>query len=402
MSLSKSWGEIPPTAGLPVRLSDLLSHGSSDLATAAAGYLGVDRARVECSGTACLIVILATLRRLSPRRRVIVPAYTCPLVILAVVHVGLEPVLCDTAPNDFGFALDALAMQCGSDTLAVIPAHLAGRVADVEPVVRIAHAHGAFVVEDGAQAFGARWRHETVGLLGDAGFFSFAVGKGITLYEGGLWITRRAELFQEIERTGRELIRSNALLELLRAVQLAAYALLYRPSTLRWVYGMPLRRALRVNDFARAAGDRYRTPIPLHAVGPWRQRVGVAALRRLAAFHEATRQQADARIGRLGALPGLRVFVDRAHARGVWPCLLVKFDSALACDRVLLALWGARVGVSRMFAHALPDYDYLKFSANASGCPNAVNFAASTLTISNSPWLDAERFEVILRGLEQA
>src|SRR2546427_8158285 len=82
---------LPPTAGLPLRAADLLPWGDADLATALAQWLGVPAVQLECSGTSALMVALQTLRRLAPgRSEVIAPAYTCPLVALAVAHCGLQ------------------------------------------------------------------------------------------------------------------------------------------------------------------------------------------------------------------------------------------------------------------------------------------------------------------------
>ena len=99
--------EVPPTAGLPLKWSDLIGLGSEpDLGRALATFLGVESVGVTCSGTASLIVALETLKRRSVRRTVVIPAYTCPLVPLAVAYVGLEVKVCDLSPNRFDFDPD--------------------------------------------------------------------------------------------------------------------------------------------------------------------------------------------------------------------------------------------------------------------------------------------------------
>ena len=140
--------EIPPTAGLPLRLRDLLAREPQPLEEGLKHFLGVPRLRVECSGTAALVVSLTALKRRSARRRVIVPAYTCPLVAFAVLHCGLVPVPCDVRAGDFQFDLGQLSGLCDRNTLALIPTHLGGRVAEVAPVQDTARRHGAAVIED--------------------------------------------------------------------------------------------------------------------------------------------------------------------------------------------------------------------------------------------------------------
>ncbi|MGE5385387.1 MAG: DegT/DnrJ/EryC1/StrS family aminotransferase, partial [Betaproteobacteria bacterium] len=115
--------EIPPTAGLPLVWRDLLPGGSA-LDQAMAGFLGIAETQIECSGTAALIVALTALSLSSSRRVVVIPAYTCPLVPLAIRHCGLSVRLCDLAPNGFDFDPVQLKRLCADDTLAIIPTHL--------------------------------------------------------------------------------------------------------------------------------------------------------------------------------------------------------------------------------------------------------------------------------------
>jgi len=404
--MRKSWREIPPTAGLPLSLCDLMPTGHGDFAAQAAGFLGVSHAGLECSGTACLIVILSALRRFSSRSKVIVPAYTCPLVALAIAHCGLKTVLCDLAPNSFDLDKAALSVLCDQDTLAVIPTHLGGRVADVAGVVQIAHACGAHVVEDAAQAFGARIHGESLGLVGDAGFFSFAAGKGLSLYEGGLWVARDSELAHAIARVSDEIVPTDWRMEWMRCLELCGYAAFYRPSFLNYVYGMPLRRGLRTGNLEEAVGDVFDSELPLHKVGRWRQAVGLRALKRLPEFQAETASQAQRRIAQLAALPGVQVVADAVpdavpDAQGVWPSLMVLLPDVHKRDAAMAELWGAGLGVTRMFIHALHDYAYLRPWVEQGDYPNARDFAARSLTISNSPWLQDADFEQILAVLRR-
>jgi perosamine synthetase len=98
MFTSDSAVEIPPTAGLPLYLKDLFPSWSNNFPQKLAEFLGVSTVGVECSGTASLIVILETLSRLSTRRTVVIPAYTCPLVVFAIVKSCLQLRVCDTRP----------------------------------------------------------------------------------------------------------------------------------------------------------------------------------------------------------------------------------------------------------------------------------------------------------------
>lgn len=391
--------EAPPTAGLPLRLAELLP-GRADLADRITAQLGTPPLQLECSGTAALLLTLRVLKARAPQRPVVVvPAYTCPLVAIAVHRAGLHLRLCDLRPGHYDMDPQALTAACREDTLAVLPTHLAGRVADVDTAVAAARRAGAWVIEDAAQALGARDRGASVGLRGDVGFFSLAAGKGLSIYEGGLLLARDAQLREALQRAHAGVPR-NFGWELRRSLELLGLAALYRPRGLALAYGRPLRAALRRGDPVAAVGDDFAPAIPFHRVGAWRRAVGAHAAARLPAFLEALAAQAQARVPRLQRIEGVHVFADPPGAQGTWPFLLLRLPDARTRDAALDRLWTAGLGVSRLFIHALPDYAYLADRVPRQDTPNARDFAARTLTISNSPWLDDAGFETICRTLE--
>ena len=397
----KAWHEVPPTAGLPLSWGDL-APGGADLGHALAHYLALPETQIECSGTAALIVALTALRQASSRRKVILPAYTCPLVALAVTHCGLQPILCDLRAASFDIDHEHLSRLCDAATLAVIPTHLGGRIAELAPVLEIAQRVGATVIEDAAQALGGVAQGQAVGSIGDIGFWSLAVGKGLTLYEGGVLFAREAGLRQRLREVSAALVQHDAVWEWRRCIALLGYGALYHPLGLHLAYGQPLRRALRRDDPVAAVGDDFDAVIPLHRVGRWRQAVGVRALQRLPAFQQTLRTVAEQRKHRLAQISGVRVLDDTPGTQGTWPFLMLVMPSAKARDAALDTLWTAGLGVSRLFIHALPDYGYLAHLFPGAEVPNARDFAARMLTVSNSPWLEEAKFAQVLSTLSDA
>jgi len=398
-----AWREVPPTAGLPLHWRDFDPRKKSpSLEESLAAFLDVPSVQLECSGTAALIIALTTLKKNSSRRSVIIPAYTCPLVALAVLHCGLMPVLCDVAPGSFDLSAESLGRLCGTDVLAIIATHLGGRVCDLDQVIRIAQRHGAFVIEDAAQSLGATWRGRRAGTIGDIGFFSLAAGKGLTLYEGGVLVARDPGARKAMQETSSQIAPHQLLREWRRSMQLIGYALFYRPAMLRLAYGRPLRRALRKGQFIAAIGDDFSSDIPLHHVGSFRRDVGARAVGRLPAFLDALTMQAALRRRLLQSIREITVIADADHARGTWPFFMVLLPTTEARDIALKTLWTAGAGVTRLFIHALPDYPYLQAQLGVNDVPNARDLAARMLTISNSPWLLEADFHRILSVLASA
>jgi len=388
--------EVPPTAGLPLKWSDLVGiRSEADLGRALATFLGVESVGVTCSGTASLIVALETLKRRSVRRTVVMPAYTCPLVPLAVAHVGLNVKVCDLSPNRFDFDPDELTAACDGDTLAVVPTHLGGIVANVEPVLKIAKRAGAFVIEDAAQALGATWRGHAAGTLGDIGIYSLSRGKGLTVYEGGAWIARDQELRAATCQTADRLLRSRSGIEFLRFLQVIGYRLFYNPVGLHLVYGVPLRRALARRDLIRAVGDEFRKDIPLHRMSRWRQRIGAGALSRLPTAIAANACRGRARASELREIPQISVVDEPPDTTGTWPFLTVLTDRPETRDRIMERLWSNGFGVTRLFIHDLTRYKYLERIVPAAEVRNARSFAERSFSVSNSEYLSDKTFRVI-------
>jgi len=388
--------EIPPTAGLPLQWSDFIP-GSATLEQGLSEFLDVPEVQIECSGTAALVVALTALKQASRRTSVVIPAYTCPLVAIAVVHCGLKPVLCDLKPGHFDLCPQSLEQVCNEDTLAIVPTHLGGRVAALDPVLEIARRVDAYVIEDAAQALGAKRHGKSVGLAGDIGFFSLAVGKGLTIFEGGVLVAKDAGMREKLRAASRAVIPTSFYWETRRMAELIGYAALYNPTGLHYAYGNPLRRDIQDGRYVEAVGDDFDFDIPRHRVSGYRKSIGAGALNRLPDFLRQLDRQASDRIEKLH----FPVMHDAADSRGTWPYFMLLMPTPEARDEALRRLWGSGLGVTRLFIHALPDYDYLKHLFPTADVPNARDFSARMLTVSNSPWMEDGELNQVREILEE-
>jgi dTDP-4-amino-4,6-dideoxygalactose transaminase len=117
----------------------------------------------------------------------------------AITYAGANPVLVDV--DERTYTMDPLALRKAvtSKTKAIIPVHLFGQPADMDPILEFAREHGLFVVGDACQAHGAEYKGRKVGTLGDAACFSFYPGKNLgALGEAGAVVTSNAELQEKI------------------------------------------------------------------------------------------------------------------------------------------------------------------------------------------------------------
>lgn len=144
--------------------------------------------------------LFAALRGLGVGRgdEVIVPAYTFVASATAVLLAGAIPVIADVDPAHLHLSPDAVRAALTHRTAALMPVHLAGSPADMDPLTALAAEHGLAVVEDAAQAHGAAYRDRPVGGLGDAGVYSFQSSKAMTAGEGGLVVCRDEVVYEAI------------------------------------------------------------------------------------------------------------------------------------------------------------------------------------------------------------
>lgn len=134
-----------------------------------------------------------------PGDEVIVPAYTWIATWLAVSRTGATPVPVDADPATYNIDAELIRAAIGERTVAIVPVHLRGEPADMETISAIAAEAGLLVVEDAAQAHGARCNGKRVGGIGDAGAFSFYPTKNLgCLGDGGAVTTDDAELAERV------------------------------------------------------------------------------------------------------------------------------------------------------------------------------------------------------------
>jgi dTDP-3-amino-3,4,6-trideoxy-alpha-D-glucose transaminase len=152
----------------------------------------------HCVGVASgLSAIELALRAagIGPGDEVIVPAYTWVATWLGVTRAGALPVGVDALEHTYNIDPDAIEAAITPRTAAIVPVHLRGEPADMEAIGEIARSHGLTVIEDAAQAHGARCGGKRVGGLGDAAAFSFYPSKNLgALGDGGAVVTDDDEL----------------------------------------------------------------------------------------------------------------------------------------------------------------------------------------------------------------
>ena len=272
---------------------------------------------VACAnGTAALHLVLATLG-VGAGDEVILPTFTMIATANAVTYTGAAPVLVDAEPVTCNLDVAQLAAKVTPRTRALVVVHTYGHPADMDPVLTLARRHGLAVIEDAAEAHGARYRGRRVGALADAAVFSFYGNKIVTTGEGGMVTTSDPELARIARR-----LRDHAFSE-------------------------------DRHFWHRYLGFNYR-------MSNLQAAVGLAQTERLDELVAARRTNARRYARRLRGVRGLALPVEQPGAESVFWMYAVRVEDGFGCSRDELRRRLARQGIeTRTFfvpVHLQPIY----------------------------------------------
>lgn len=400
--------QIPPTAGYPITLSDVAAMRiPGSLAADVQELTGAAYTRVTCSGTVALYVTLQAIRALTQKRTLIIPAFICPLVGLAAVRAGFKIAVCDIAADgQIDYDMAQLKTLCANtpDAAAIIVMHLGGMPADLDAIRAITEPHGILLIEDCAQALGAEYKGQKVGTIGDFAFFSFARGKGMTLYEGGVLVSRHAEHAALLDTTYSQHVPKNRWAEFGALAGLLGYAIFYRPWLFWFIFDSTYILWNRLGDEVRAAAEYNELTFPLYRMSSFRQRLGHGFFQRVRPQIARQWESAQRYFALLKNARDFRVIHELPNTRATYPYVALVFPDRSKRDAALKAIRAEGLGAFIIYIRALADYDYMKPHLPAIDAPNANHFAECSLTLSTSVFLgERDRLRIVeLLGITES
>lgn len=212
------------------------------------------------SGTSALHLALLAAG-VGPGDEVITVSHTFVATVAAIWYTGAKPVLVDIDPVSFTMDPAKLDAAITPRTKVIMPVHLYGQPADMDPILECARRHNVLVIEDAAQAHGAEYKGRRCGSMGDMGCFSFYPGKNLGAYgEGGAVVTNNPE-YNRVIRMLRDWGAEKKYHHVLKGYN-------YRMEGIQGaVLRVKLRRLQQWNDGRRAHAERYRALLAGSGVG---------------------------------------------------------------------------------------------------------------------------------------
>lgn len=374
LPFGKPWiTEAEREAVLGVLAGDILTHGPQAHAFEQefAAFLGAGaHCLTTSSGMAALHLAYWQLG-IGAGDEVIVAAQTHVATAHAVEYVGAKPVFVDCDRLTGNITAQAIEPLITPRTRAIGLVHYAGIPCDMDAIMQLAQARGLKVIEDCALAVGTRWRGKHAGLFGDAAIVSFYPVKHITTGDGGMFVTRHADLAAKVAKA--------------RAFGVDRT---FGERAIPGVYDVPtLGINYRMSDINAAIGRKQL------------ERIGIMLERRQANFKRL--KQGLSKLQNVAVLDAVG-----DHAQNSYYCLtaILDGDAGKRRDEVVKRLNAAGVGTSVYYPHPVPRLRYYreKYGYDRARFPNAERISDQCIALPVGPHVGEEDMDYIARAFAQA
>jgi dTDP-4-amino-4,6-dideoxygalactose transaminase len=396
---------VPP-AGTPLKSRQLLAalrHAASlkeqesQALAPLTSLLDVRYTLGASSGRAALWTILRGLRRIHPQSDVVaLPAYTCFSVAAAVVRAGLTLYPLDIDPNSLDFDRAQLDDLPEKNLLCIITANLFGFVNDMGPLHEAARARNAFLVDDAAQALGARREGRMAGTMADVGLYSLGRGKALTTLQGGLIVTSRSDIAQAIHQEAAQVQPCSWLDGPRLLLQLLAYSVFLRPSLYRIPSSMP---------FLHLGATEFNPRFAVRKLHPLSRSLLLVLLDTLGTMNEIRRANARSIAESLTGHPKFHVPSPGPLTEPTMVRLPVIAGDETTRSRAVTLLHQAGIGASAFYPSAICDIPGIERHMANSNChrEKAEHLSRTLFTLPVHPYVqqrDIERMVGILDALQ--
>ncbi len=389
-----------PAIPMPLTLADLWAaawagaDAPAALEEACRRYHGAQACFAISSARAGLWVALRALRKLHPQRsEVVLPAYTCPTVGRAVLASGAQGLCADVSAEDFNIAPDAVAGLVGPSTLAVVAAHMFGTPCDLPRLQGICRAAGATLIEDAAQACGARFAGQVVGSFGALAVLSLGRSKNLRGHKGGLVVVNEANLVEAVTDEVAQLPILGPC-DPYGLAQQAAICLLGHPRAWHMAKRLPGMRIGAEDQSFDKEPSRLR---------PWQAVLGSRAFGRLDQYNGLRRQLGRYAEGLLRDLDWVQVQAKDPPRESAYVRLALRVKGSHELrDAVETRLQAQGIDARAFYTRPMYAYEWWTPSDRQGRCPHAEELVAGNLTLPLFCGTKETDVQAMVRQLETA
>ncbi|OHB46697.1 MAG: hypothetical protein A2106_03285 [Planctomycetes bacterium GWF2_40_8] len=384
-----------PTTAVPLSISEILKGFKSFFGKKSyieefehnfARYMGSNYAFSFNCCTASIYIFLKTLKKLSNKQEVVIPAYTVPTLVLPIRKAGLKPVLCESSLDTFTMDFERLSDVVNDNTLCVLPIYHFGFPYEIDSLLKLASEKGFFVLEDTAQAPGAMLDGKKVGTLGDAGCFSLCRGKNFSTFNGGMLVTNSDEMAKIIREERDLLPRQGFSFKIKIPLILTLYSLVVRPIIYGSFYRLiaPFKHTTVHDSFASKQFSDFQAII------------GLGLLKRLDEFNDIRLKKGMVLYDALKNNEHIILPQITKNSTPVFNHFPVVFKEIKTMEKVQAGLWERGIDTGRMYLKPVHHLYDLGYDRQKELFPNALYIAERLLTLPSHPYLDDNSIEKII------
>jgi dTDP-4-amino-4,6-dideoxygalactose transaminase len=323
------------------------------------------------------------------RDEVVLPAYTCPSLARVSLDLGLKPRLVDISARNFAIQEEHLPALLGRQTLAVVHVHPFGIPLPLDSLIRQVHAIGAVVIEDAAQAMGARLNERPVGVRGDFGLYSLGPGKPISAGGGGVLSVNHRSFLELADNAWQRLTVPTGLASAAAMGRLAAFTAAFHP---RGWWLATLAGLHRIGDREESWG------YVVHDLTPSQAAVASTLLQRIDAINAHRRRTAQGLCAELQGFSWLHLPRPIEGAEAIYLRLPVILSTAQLREAAHDLLWSRGIGAGRLYRHTLAQI-YPQLAERH--YPGADAVATRLLTLPTHHYLTAKEVGAILDAFQE-
>ncbi len=356
-------------------------------------YFNAKYTFVVSSGKVALYFALRAMQLSSKRKEVIIPAYTSFCLPSAIARTGLSIRLCDIDPDTLDFDLDKLKSAISERTLAVVPVHNYGLVCNMKEIQTIAMEKGAYVLEDAAQAAGARVEGLNAGTIGDVGILSLGRGKNICALGGGVILSDQEPLASVIDELVNLYPEEPSFPKCSSVLTGVALSLFLHPGR----YAVPARL-----PFLDLGANIFDPSFEIGRLSNLNAELGRYAFLSLDRYNEIRVRNARLLSHHLSQNPALRIPSPDAAGQSVYLRFPIVFLEQNVRRRVFWILNRRRLGASRSYIAALSEIPELgRYLCSDEDCPGAKFVADRLLTLPTHPYVTKFDIEKIVSKINK-
>jgi len=349
------------------------------------------------SGRTALRLILETLKAnpiSKKKQEIVLPAYTCPVLVKVIYDAGLNPVLCDIDDTNLEFDGEQLNSLVSDKTLAIINVHPFGIPLRTNFIIEIAKQHGVFFIDDICQALGSDIQGQPVGLNGKISFTSFGPGKSLSLGGGGAVFVNDASLGDSIKEEAEDssnefpLIDDNFVGSTNSWLRLIAYNTIFQPKGWWIATRMHLHK---MGDDSRNWGY----------TNKWlsisQSRIGLRALDHLDKKNAIRIKNARMLQNRLADYRNIRHVEIHKQSKPIYLRYPIIVQNPQSREMIFDALWQAGIGVGKMYRKTLAEWFP---ELNIRNFPGATNIAENLITLPTHEFVQIKHIKRIAETIE--